>query len=111
MGETGEPWTEVQAVEHVVDPTSGAHRMRVRFECSTDEGLLCEWAIWIPHEQSFDRAIDLARKELHRISSALANGSPPAAPEQDQQQPDRTPGAERQRKWDENQSKGTGWSG
>ena len=72
MPEAPDLWIEVQAVEHVVDPTSGAHRMRVRFECGTDDGLLCEWAIWIPHEQSLDRAVDLARKELHRVSSLLA---------------------------------------
>lgn len=111
MREDGELWIEVQAVERAVDPATGAHRVRVRFEHGGEDGIVCEWSVWIPDEDSFDRAVELARKELHQISSRLASGSPPAAIEQDQQQPDRTPGAERQRKWQENQNKGSGWSG
>lgn len=90
MTEAPDLWIEVQAVEHVVDPTSGAHRMRVRFECGTNDGLMCEWAIWIPHEQSLDRAVDLARKELHRISSLLAGNDRRTQPEHPQPRGERS---------------------
>lgn len=91
MTKADDLWIEVQAVEHVVDPTSGAHRMRVRFECGTDDGLLCEWAIWIPHEQSLDRAVDLARKELHRVSSLLARNGREGDPERSAPRVERPP--------------------
>lgn len=80
MGEDGKPWLEAQAVERAVDPTTGAHRVRVRFQHNTDEGVLCEWNIWIPDEESFDRAVDLARKELHRVSSTIASELPSPDP-------------------------------
>lgn len=70
--ESDMPTITAQAVERAVNPATGLHSVCVRLRVEAPDGLLCEWSIWVPNEDSFEKAVDLARKELHRISSRVA---------------------------------------
>lgn len=85
MSDPKPPTITASAVERALDPTTGLHKVRVRFTIEEPGGLESEWSIWIPREASFAKAEELALKELHRISSriaetaGLAGGATPAA--------------------------------
>lgn len=108
MADEPAPTITVQAVERAVDPTTGLHKVRVRFGIREADGAESEWSIWIDREEDFKRAEDLARKELHRISSAVAaaaaqtpDPSTPSGPDEDER-------VRRRREAPTNE--GTGWA-
>lgn len=107
-----EPHVRVGTVRHDANDPSGIPMWVVSFWLERP-GFAVRADINLPGEadEPEEAVVTRARDALHDIRSARAAGAVSGGSEQDQQQPDRTPGAERQRKWQENQNKGSGWSG
>lgn len=107
MADEPVPTITAQAVERAVNPATGTHDVRVRLRIEGDGITPCEWSIWVPNEDSFERAFDLAREELHRISSQIAASGTQKPDPSTQSDPGES---ERERKWRENQERsGPGW--
>lgn len=115
MPKSNEPLEIIaQAVERAVNPATGEHSVRVRLRHTTEEGTDCEWSIWIPNEEDFTRAVELARKQLDRISARIAAAGadlPDATAEGGEGQASPTSGEpHRRRRPDKIEPTGSGWA-
>lgn len=98
-----------QSVERGVNPASGEDELRVRLHIADETGSTIEWAIWVPGEEDFTAAIEVARRDLHRISSQIAASPPSGTPQPSEPDP-RGPGKAREAKYRANQSRGSGYT-
>jgi hypothetical protein len=112
------PTISVQAIARELE---GYHKRKlIRVDLQVDGtdrtlGLPPRVSLWFTEDEApdFEAAERMAREELHRISSALVASAGPGdpAPSEPTQsaQPDRSPGEERNREWDERQRPDASW--
>lgn len=109
----------VRAIVWAESPISRKEEWGVTFVVAPDHENRQEWPVWVVGYPT-DTMAEVeakAREELHRLSSALAASGGTAAPASSEPtpeaQPDRSPGEERLRRYQENQEKGSGggWAG